>query len=74
MQGVATAEGVDEAMKLGVNYPVGPLAWADSVGTPTVLQFLDNLARTYGEDRYRASALLRRVAAYDGRFHERGAH
>ena len=69
MQGVASAEGVDAAMRLGVNYPIGPLAWADMVGTPRVVNLLDNLARTYGEDRYRASALLRRVAARAGRFH-----
>ncbi|MCM8738457.1 3-hydroxyacyl-CoA dehydrogenase PaaC [Azospirillum sp. A1-3] len=60
MQGVASAADIDIAMTKGVNYPLGPLAWADRIGLPHVLAVLDALARTYGEDRYRASALLRR--------------
>ena len=69
LQGVATPEAVDTAMLKGVNYPVGPLAWADAFGARRVVAILDNLARTYGEDRYRASALLRRKAVADARFH-----
>src|SRR5262249_53453442 len=68
---VATAADIDIAMMKGTNYPKGPLAWADQLGTGTVLAVLDNLARTYGEDRYRASSLLRRVAACGGKFHEK---
>ncbi|MBP2297553.1 3-hydroxyacyl-CoA dehydrogenase PaaH [Azospirillum picis] len=60
MQGVAGAADVDTAMTKGVNYPLGPLAWAERIGLPRVVGVLDALARTYGEDRYRASALLRR--------------
>jgi 3-hydroxybutyryl-CoA dehydrogenase len=63
MQGVASAADIDTAMTKGVNYPLGPLAWADRIGLPHVLAVLDALARTYGEDRYRASALLRRRIA-----------
>ncbi|BAI75981.1 3-hydroxybutyryl-CoA dehydrogenase (plasmid) [Azospirillum sp. B510] len=63
MQGVASAADIDIAMTRGVNYPLGPLAWADRIGLPHVLGVLDALARTYGEDRYRASALLRRRIA-----------
>ena len=63
MQGVASAADIDIAMTKGVNYPLGPLAWADRIGLPHVLAVLDALARTYGEDRYRASALLRRRIA-----------
>lgn len=59
-QGVCAAEAVDTAMMKGVNYPRGPLAWADALGLPYVVGLLDNLARTYGEDRYRVSPLLRR--------------
>ena len=62
-QGVCDAAAADTAMRLGVNYPRGPLAWADQVGPRRILAVLDNLARLYGEDRYRASPLLRRVAA-----------
>ena len=61
-RGVATAAGVDTAMMRGVNYPIGPLTWAGQIGLSRIVTVLDNLAATYGEDRYRASALLRRKA------------
>ncbi|HYG89343.1 MAG TPA: 3-hydroxyacyl-CoA dehydrogenase PaaH [Azospirillum sp.] len=61
-QQVADAAAIDLAMRKGVNYPVGPLSWADRIGPRYVLHLLDNLARTYGEDRYRASPLLRKCA------------
>ena len=67
--GVASAEAVDQAMQLGVNYPRGPLAWAEAVGLERVRDVLDHLARTYGEDRYRASWLLRRKALAKQSFH-----
>jgi 3-hydroxybutyryl-CoA dehydrogenase len=67
--GVAGAEAVDQAMRLGVNYPQGPLAWAEAVGLERVRDVLDQLARTYGEDRYRASWLLRRKALAKQSFH-----
>lgn len=70
---VCDAAAVDRAMMKGVNYPLGPLAWADRVGARRILAALDGLARAYGEDRYRASLLLRRVAAAGGRFHAGGA-
>ena len=58
--GVATPQDIDTAMMKGVNYPIGPLAWADRVGPERVLAVLDRMAHLYGEDRYRASPLLRR--------------
>ena len=61
--GVATPAAIDQAMRLGVNYPHGPIAWADSIGLARVLSVMDNLAAAYGDDRYRASALLRRRVA-----------
>jgi 3-hydroxybutyryl-CoA dehydrogenase len=64
VQGVAIAADVDVAMQRGVNYPRGPLAWADDIGVARVHDVLGNLARHYGEDRYRTSPLIaRRVAA-----------
>lgn len=69
-QGVASAADIDLAMTKGVNYPLGPLAWAERIGLGRVLDVLDNLARTYGEDRYRASAHLRRLVFAKGRFHD----
>ena len=60
---VASAEDIDTAMTKGVNYPRGLLAWADEIGIPTVLARIESLQTEYGEDRYRASALLRRMSA-----------
>jgi 3-hydroxybutyryl-CoA dehydrogenase len=62
-QGVCSARAVDIAMQKGVNYPRGPLAWADAVGLGHVAAVLHNLAQAYGEDRYRVSPLLRRKLA-----------
>jgi 3-hydroxybutyryl-CoA dehydrogenase len=63
--GVCSAQAVDIAMQKGVNYPRGPLAWADAIGLRHVLAVLDNLGAAYGEDRYRVSPLLRRRLAAD---------
>ena len=60
-QGVCSATDADTAMQSGVNYPLGPLAWADSVGISTVFRCLVHLQQSYGEDRYRPSPLLRRM-------------
>ncbi len=68
-QGVCSAEAVDIAMQKGVNYPRGPLAWADSVGIAHVVTVLSNLVAVYGEERYRVSPLLRRKLANGTRFH-----
>jgi 3-hydroxybutyryl-CoA dehydrogenase len=65
-QGVASAADIDTAMRLGTNYPLGPLAWGDRWGPATIVGILDAMQAWYGEDRYRPSALLRRIAAADG--------
>ena len=67
VQGVASPEAIDIAMQKGVNYPRGPLAWADAIGVATVRDALANLAAHYGEDRYRISPLVARRAATGGR-------
>lgn len=61
--GVASAEDVDRAMRGGVNYPKGLLAWAEEVGLDRCVAELDRLRDTYGESRYRCSPLLRQRAA-----------
>jgi len=66
---VATAADIDLAMIKGVGYPKGLLAWADDIGIPGVVGRLAALQGEYGEDRYRASALLRRMARLDQRFY-----
>lgn len=60
--GIATPVDVELAMTRGVNYPKGLLAWGDEIGPATVLATLEALQAEYGEDRYRPSPLLRRVA------------
>ena len=59
-QGVCSAAAADAAMRLGVNYPKGPLAWADEIGIKTIRDVLVNLGLSYGEDRYRISPLIQR--------------
>lgn len=62
LHGVASAEDVDLAMCAGVNYPQGPLSWSQRLGPTLVWQVLQNLQASYGEDRYRPSLFLRRLA------------
>jgi 3-hydroxybutyryl-CoA dehydrogenase len=66
---VASIADVDLAMTKGVNYPKGLLAWADEIGPGTVHARLAALQEEYGEDRYRPSPLLRRMAREGRRFH-----
>ncbi len=58
---VGTIDAIDLAMTKGVNYPKGLLKWADEIGLPIVLERLEELFSTYGEDRYRPNALLRKM-------------
>jgi 3-hydroxybutyryl-CoA dehydrogenase len=69
-QGVCDAKAADAAMRLGVNYPCGPLAWADAVGLPVIRDVLANLSRTYGEDRYRISPLIQQCVFAGKRIHD----
>jgi 3-hydroxybutyryl-CoA dehydrogenase len=64
---VSNAADIDLAMTKGMNYPKGPLAWGDEIGAATILARLEALQAEYGEDRYRPSPLLRRLAASGGR-------
>jgi 3-hydroxybutyryl-CoA dehydrogenase len=63
---VATPADIDLAMVKGVNYPKGLIAWAEGLGYPFALERLERLQAEYGEDRYRPSPLLRRLAASGG--------
>lgn len=65
---IASATDLDLAMTKGVNYPKGLLAWCDEWGAANCLKVLDNLYNEYHEDRYRASVLLRRMAAEGRKF------
>ena len=67
---VASAQDIDLAMMKGVNYPKGLLAWSDELGPTWAFDRLVTLQDEYGEDRYRPSALLRRIAREKARFHQ----
>jgi len=64
--GVATPGDIDIAMVKGVNYPKGLIQWAEELGYRACLERLEALQAEYGEDRYRPSPLLRRLAASGG--------
>ncbi len=61
--GLASPEGIDLAMRLGLNYPKGPLELCDAIGPDTVRRILGTLQTLTGDDRYRPSAWLRRRAS-----------
>ncbi|WP_310610614.1 3-hydroxyacyl-CoA dehydrogenase PaaH [Limnohabitans sp.] len=65
-QGVCDALSADTAMRLGVNYPRGPLAWADDIGVAHIHKVLKHLGDFYGEDRYRVSPLIQQ-SVYAGK-------
>ena len=69
LEKIATAQDIDIAMKHGVNYPKGLLAWADELGLDWVLDKLNELFDEYGEDRYRPNALLKRMVKKGDKFY-----
>jgi 3-hydroxybutyryl-CoA dehydrogenase len=62
-EGVATAADIDTGMKLGANFPMGPLALADLVGLDTTKAILESLERDLGDPGYRPCALLGELVA-----------
>ena len=69
MEGVAGVEDIDTAMKLGTNYPKGPLAWADEIGSGVIVGILQALFDEYGEERYRPCVLLKQYARAEKPFY-----
>ncbi|WP_352418138.1 3-hydroxybutyryl-CoA dehydrogenase [Proteiniborus sp.] len=59
--GVAKAEDIDEAMKLGANHPIGPLALADLIGNDVCLAIMEVLYNEFGDSKYRPHPLLRKM-------------
>lgn len=70
-EGVGTAEDVDAGLELGLNHPVGALAWADELSPAHVMLVLEALREEHG-DAYRVAPLLRRLVATGEGFHGGG--
>ena len=60
-EGVSDIEGIDTAMKLGCNHPMGPLELGDYIGLDIVLAIMDVLYKETGDSKYRACPLLRKM-------------
>ena len=60
-EGIASAEDIDTAMKLGANHPMGPLALADLIGLDVVLAILEVMLKESGDPKYKPEALLKKM-------------
>jgi 3-hydroxybutyryl-CoA dehydrogenase len=66
---IGTREDLDLAMEKGVNYKKGLLKWADEIGLEIILNELNSLHHWFGDDRYRASVLLKQKVKEGSRFY-----
>jgi 3-hydroxybutyryl-CoA dehydrogenase len=60
-EGIAVAADIDEAMKLGANHPLGPLALGDLIGLDVCLAIMEVLHSEFGDDKYRPHPLMRKL-------------
>ena len=63
--GVASAEDIDKAMKLGANHPIGPLALGDMIGLDVCLAIMETLYEEFGDSKYRPCPLLKKKVRAD---------
>ena len=61
MEGIATAETIDSAMKLGANHPIGPLALADLIGLDVCLTIMDTFYKKFKTPKYKPCPLLKKM-------------
>jgi len=75
-EGIASAKDIDEAMKLGCNHPIGPLALADLIGLDVLLAVMEVFHREFKDPKYRPAPLLKEMVADGklGRKTRRGFH
>jgi 3-hydroxybutyryl-CoA dehydrogenase len=62
-EGLASSRDIDQAMKAGAGFPMGPFELADLIGLDVALEVADVLAREFGDPKYRAPQALRRLVA-----------
>jgi len=60
-EGLASKEDIDKALKLGGNFPMGPLTLGDLIGLDTVLNIMDTLYESFKDPKYRAAPILRKM-------------
>jgi 3-hydroxybutyryl-CoA dehydrogenase len=58
-EGTSNRKDIDTAMKLGTNYPYGPIEWSEKLGIELVYNILKSMFDEYGDDRYRITPLLK---------------
>ncbi len=74
MEGVGKMEDIDDTMKMGFGFPLGPFEVADKIGLDTIVRWLDNLYKEFGDLKYKASPMLKKMvrANHLGRETQRG--
>jgi 3-hydroxybutyryl-CoA dehydrogenase len=70
-EGTASVEAVDQAMKLGTNYPKGPFEWCDQIGVDNVVDLIEAMHRATGDGKYKLAPALKRCRDLGMQFYSR---